>query len=732
MTPNFLNFTDLEDDEAKELVSQYRSLILRGESYVDPYREKAEKYMRAWRGEIWTKEDLDFFAAFDITPSQFRDFRPYFNQLIANQRTTRFKFELVTRDPNAYRRFEEGKKEFLEQHQDEFTTIEEAESYYNDFGDDEYALAVTAFLDVIRDENKAKYIESDAFENGIITAADFLKAYYGTKHNREGSIVFCRKSIRSMFWDDNSTEYDLSDAEFIGEIHMMYAEQLVQLYPERADEIYEHYEKYTNKQWASRQMHVDRDRENFYKWDHPNEGVQAKIGEVWTMESEERFEVYDNEENTTRIADFGLTEDEILDALLQAQLQRKVLELEAAGDYEGMADPNLESEIQQMVDERYEIIGTMEPIWYKAVVGYDALLEYERSPYPHGKHPYAGYFPQYTDGYFTSVMGDLYDLIIALNKAIMFREMIMAHGAKGMVIVNADVMAQSGYDAQDVSEAYTQLGSILVMKLKPGQRLDNVFLQQNTLDKGLAEITSLIADYDRRLQHVSGVSPAQLGITQGDTPASRYRQQVLEGQQANNLIFDNFVRTLELFYAKVIPMAVEMMQNKPNHVIRAVGDQVRPWVKYEISQSFDIFSDALRTGHFSLTIQAQNDDPRTNAARDAQYMQMGMAGVIPIETAIKVSNDPRKGILLREMRKDRQKKAMEEAATMVSIQSAQQIAAEMGLAPEQAQELVTKLQKARYAEMNQQEQQQKRAASGFGAMEATAQEDTRMESISQT
>jgi hypothetical protein len=726
-----LNLTNLPDADAHKVISEYRSLILRGESYVDPYRKEAEKYMRAWRGKLWTQSDLDFFAAFDITPMQFKDFRPYFNQLIANQRTTRFKYELVTRDPNSYRRFLDGKKEFVEDNIDDFTTIEEAQRYYDDFGDDEYALAVTAFLDVIRDENRAKYIESAVFENGLIAGSDFIKSYYGNKNNREGSVVFSRKSIRSMFWDDNSTEYDLSDAEFIGEIHMKYVDEIVQMYPQHAEMLREHFKDYTNKKWASRQISIDKDFDNFYKWDDPNTGVQAKIAEVWTLESEERFEVYDNQENLTRIADFGLTEEEIYDALLQTELMRKVAELEASGDYEAMSNPSLESEIMGMVEERYEIRSTIEPIWYKAVVSYDVLFELERSPYPHGKHPFTAFFPQYTDGFFTSLMGDLYDVIIALNKALMFREMIMAHGAKGMLVVNADVMAQSGYDLNQVSDAYTQLGSIMMIKLKPGQRLDNVFLQQNTLDKGLMEITALINDYDRRLQHISGVTPAQLGIVQGETPASRYRQQVLEGQQANNLIFDNFVQTLELFYGKVIPMAVELMQTKPEHVIRAVGDQVRPWVKLEMNNNFGIFSDALRTGHFSLTITPQSEDVRTNASRDAQYMQLAMAGAIPIETAIKISNDPRKGILLREMRKDAQRKAMEQAATMVNIQAVQQIATEMGLGPEAAQELALKLQKARYAEMNQQEQQKQRAASGVGAIEATAQEDTRMESISQ-
>lgn len=725
----FLNFTGIDDEEAKRLLTEGRGLIMRGESYVQPYRENAVRNLRAWRGRLWDDADLAFFKNFDMTPYVFRDYRPYVNQLISTQRTTRFKYELVPNDAHSYRRFMQGKQEFIQNHGDEFVTVEEAEKYYDDYGDDEYAITVTSFLNTIRNENKAKYVESDLFENGIVASADFMKAYYGKDHNREGSIVFKRKSIQNMIWDDNATEYDLSDAEFIGEIHFLYLEELVQMFPDKEEQIREHFERYTNKRWAARLRSNEKELENFYAFDNPNEGVQAKIGELWTLESEDRFEVFDKETNIVRIADYGMEEEQIWDALMQKTLLEYTQLKESEGDYESLADPNLQQMIETTTRERYELRGTQEPIWYKRLMAADVLLEYERSPYPHGGHPYCSFFPQFTDGFFSGVIDDIYDIIIALNKAIMFREMLMAHGAKGMVIVNADVMAQSGYSAEDVAEAYTQLGSIMVMKLKPGQRLDNVFLQQTTLDKGLSEITLMIRDYDARLQHITGVTPAQLGIAQSDTPASRYRMQITEGQAANNIIFDNFVRTLENFYSKVIPMVVQIMQDKPEHVIRAVGDQARPWVSLEVDQSFDIFADAMRSGHFTLTISPIQESPQSSASRDAQYMQMALAGAIPLETAIKNSGDPRRGQILRDMRRDRNKQMMEEAALMVGIQTVQQIAAESGLEPQAVQELVTKLQKARYAEMNQQKQNQQRAASAFGAIEQNAMEDARIDAI---
>jgi hypothetical protein len=724
-----LNFTDLEDDQAEEILTEGRAMIMRGESYVDSYRKNAVRNLRAWRGRLWSDEDIAFFEAFDMTPYVFRDFRPYINQLISNQRTTRFKYELVPNDAHSYRRFLKGKEAFLEEHGDEFVTIEEASKYYDDYGDDEYAITITSFLNTIRNENKAKYVESDLFENGIISSADFIKAYYGNEHNREGSIVFKRKSIQNMFWDDNSSEYDLSDAEFIGEIHSMYLEELVQTFPDKEEELREHFKRYTNKKWAARVRSDQKDFENFYKFDHVNEGVQAKIAELWTLESERRFEVFDAETNEKRIADYGMEEEDIWDALYQKTLLEYTQLKEMEGDYESLADPGLEQMIQDMSQQRYELRATQEPIWYKRLMAADVLLEYERSPYPHGSHPYTAYFPQYTDGFFSGVMDDIFDVVIALNKAVMFREMLMAHGAKGMVIVNADVMAQSGYSPQDVADAYTQLGSIMVMKLKPGQRLDNVFLQQTTLDKGLSEITLMIRDYDARLQHITGVTPAQLGIAQSDTPASRYRMQVTEGQAANNIIFDNFVRTLELHYSKVVPMLIDIMQDKPSHVIRSVGDQAKPWVMLELDNSFDIFADAMRTGHFNLTISPVQDNPQSSAARDATYMQLALNGAMPIETAIKNSGDPRRGQILRDMRRDRNKQMMEEAALMVGIQTVQQLAAESGMEPQAVQEFVTKLQKARYAEINQQQQNQKRAASGLGAIQQQSMEDSRIDAI---
>lgn len=722
-----LNFTQLSDKDAASKLTELRNLVLRGEGYVDEYRVKANKTMKAWRGKLWTEEDLAFFRQFDLTPYAFRDFRPYINQLIANQRQARFRFDLVPRDNHSYRRHVKALQSFLESNAQDFSTIEEATRYFEEYGDDEYANALTAAMTLIRDENKAKYIESDCFENGLIVAADFLKAYYGNKHNRDGSIVIDRKSIRNMIWDSNSRDYDLGDAEFIGEVHTKYMEELVQMYPEYAEEVREHFDKYTNKRFSSRVRIQDEQFDQFMFFDAMSEGVQAKVVELWTLESEERFTVYDSETEENRIADFGLDEDTIWDALYQKTLMEVTASAEATGDMELLASGDLEGKVRELAETRYELRGTQEPIWYKTVFSYDVLFEHERSPYPHAKHPYTAFFPQYTDGYFSSVMDDIYDVVIALNKALMFREMLMAHGAKGLVLVNQDVMAASGYDVNDIAEAYTQIGGVLALKLKPGQRLSDAFVQQTTLDKGLSEITALIRDYDARLQHITGVTPAQLGIAQGETPASRYRMQISEGQSANNLIFDNFVRSLELFYSKLIPMIVEMMQRKPNHFIRALGDQVRPWINIDIDHSFDLFAESMRTGNFSLTVRAEKEDSQSSAARDAQYMQMALAGAIPIKTAIRNSTDPRRGKILRDMQKDREEDAMLEQATVVSLSTIQQVAAESGMQPEAVKELVLKLQKSRYAELQEQEAQRKRAASSIGSVQTQAADPMRIE-----
>lgn len=735
----FLNLTELDDTTALEKVEQLRDLYLLGEHNRIERIEKDAKNIRLWNNEIWSQKDLDFFETLDITPYQFAVQRPLINNLIYRQRRQPVKFDVVPSNLESYVSHRRGKDEYVAKHLDEFDSIEEAERYYDEYADDEYAKAITAVLNNVRLESKAKYVESSCFQQGLISGLDILKAVYSRKYNREGGIEITRRPQRAIIYDESSVEYDLQDIEFIGETHLLYKSQLISQYPEYKAEIDELFEYYTNID--KRKIHrLDKEWKNFYNFTYGESSHESKVkvAELWYLDTEPRFKIIDHEYQEEKIAEFGLEEEEITDALKSKIL----LEVsEQARDnpelMEQLMGDNAEGYIQSLLEQRFEITTTFEPIWYKAVFSFNSLFEFKRSPLPHGGHPYFPFFAQFTEGSFRGVMEDIRDVIVAINKALAFRELMMAHGAKGLVVVDEDTMIKSGYAIEDIADSWSQMGSIIALKLKGNRRLQDVFQTVTTVGQGLAEINAILQDYDNRLYQISGVNLAQLGVVERETPASGLRMQIAEGESNNGLIYDNFMRTLESFYHdKVIPLVVDYMKIKQNTVIRQIGDKREPWINIDFDERFEVFEQAVRNGEYNLVLTPVEDNPRVGAERSARYMQMAMAGMLDPEVALEFSDDPNRFKIIQKNRKKQLDRARDQAAMMFDQQTLMQVMGQHNVGPQQAKEILDNLYKERIAQMAQEKNDnqgkaKQMAQGGMGGMniQAQATESQRAQSI---
>ena len=713
---NILNLTELPDEQALEVLERLRDIFLQGESNRLERLVKDEKNNRLFNNEIWTPEDLSFFEKLDITPYQFAVQRPLINNLVARQRRQPFTFDVVPRDIQSYERARKGRDEFVEKHLEEFNSIEEAEKYYDEYADDEYSKAVSAMLQNARYESKAKYVESTSFQQGIVGGLDFLKCIYSRKFNREGGIEITRRPQRAMIYDETSVEYDLSDIEYIGEVHLLYKTQLVNQYPDNKEEIEKYFEHYTNLDRRDI-TRLEKEWKNFYQFTYGEnrQTNKATIAELWYLESEERFKITDNETREEHIAIYGLEEEDIIDSLktkLLLELQQKLED----GDPEAekiLLGEDVENYIESEVYNRFVITNTYEPIWYKAVFSFNALLEYKRSPLPHACHPYTPFFAQFSEGNFRGIIEDISDVIIAINKALAFRELMMAHGAKGLVVVDESTLIQSGYDVEDIADAWTQIGSVIALKLKAGKRISDVFQSITTVGQGLEAINAVLADLDNRLYTISGVNLAQLGIVQRETPAAGYQMQLAEGEANNGLIYDNFVRSLETFYNdKVVPLVVEYMKLKKTSVIRMLGEKRTPWLEIDFDERFELFEQAIRKGEYNTVITPREDNPRVGAERAARYMQMAMAGMIHPEVALEFSDDPDRFKIIKRNKEKMREAAEEQAAMQVSMQMIQQSMIENGVNLETAQEIMRKLQVSKMKELAEQNSSQKQNAAG--------------------
>lgn len=704
--PNFLNFTALEDKEAQRILNQMENLVRRGEELRKERMNSAERSMEIYRNIIWEESDLKFFEEVGISPFQFPDHRVIISNIISKQRRQRFKFSLIPEDIDSYHRHVQGREQYITDNMHIHGSEEAAGEYFDRVNDDKYAKAVTAMLNKIRNENKAKYRESEVFQRGIVTGLDMFKCTYSTRLRRNGGIDIQSIPQRRIVFDENAVEYDLSDSEFIGEIHEIYISDIIKQFPDRKEELEKRYSDFTNKNKVLRtNKRTNQTYQNRYTFYNKQFDDKLLIVELWTCEIERRFMVYDKTTGEERMAEYGLEPKDIVDRLKGKELSELAEQRIKEKNFDPI-DEEIENEIEKLVQEKYELYPTEDKVWYKTTFTDNALFEYTRSPLPTQSHPYYPYFAQHIDGYFSGLIDDLKDVIIALNKALGFRDLMMAHGAKGLLFVNADIMNKSGYDLDSISDAYTQVGGIMAIKLARGQNMADVAQSITTIGEGLVEINNIIGDLENRLMKISGVNLAQMGVTQGETPAARYRQQLQEADNNNGLLFDNFIRSLEGFYAeKVIPLVVDFMKERKTQVLREIGSDHADWIDVDLDDKFDVFESALYNGDIHLSLSPEEESAQLNNTRSAQRYELAAAGLAPVEWAVLHSDDPNKHEILKSLEKLKHEAAMRQAKTQVDIQLVQQLALQNpNMTPDMVNEFVKELQIAQVKELQKQKQ----------------------------
>jgi len=731
----FLNLTNLSDSDAKEKIETFREIVLRAEEDREERVKRDDTNREFWRNNIWSQDDIDnFFKPLDIKPYEFAVQRPLINNLIYRQRSRRISFDVVPTDSKSYGRYLQGRDQFVEENLENFNSITEAQDFYEKYADDEYAKALTAVLHNSRVINKAKYIESEVFERGLVSGLDFFKGVYSKKHQRDGGIEITRRPQNAIFYDESSTQYDLSDIEFIGEVHLMYKNELITNYPYAKDQIAEHFKTFTNIGRNNVTTKLRRDWEYFYSFNRTTgDENKARVAEFWYLDTIEKYLVKDNETGETRVAKEGITEEELGEKLLTYLL----LEYQEAAKKNPEIRQKIQSEnfketLASEAEERYDIGKTYEPCWYKAVFTFNALLEYKKSPYPHQSHPYYPYYCQYTEGEFHSLMDDIRDVIIAINKALAFRELMMAHGSKGLVVVDEKTMTKSGYDADEIAEHWTTIGGALILKLPDGKRIGDVIDSITTIGQGLEAINYILQDLDSRLYRISGVNLAQLGIVERETTSSGFSKQVSEGEANNGLIYDNFIRSLEGFYNdKIVPLVGWMMKNKKNQVIRMIGEDYKPWLEVDLDEQFDTFERAIREGEYTTVLKAKSDNAQLDEERSAKLMELALAGAVPPEVAIEFSTNPDRYKIIQRMKEYRLERVREQAANQVEIGQIQEIASkEVGMSAEMIGELLEKLKLQKMEQQYQKEKQPSLAQNGQGAK--TIQEQAKQTQTRQT
>jgi hypothetical protein len=666
---NFINNTDMPDDEAQKLVNQWTERINKSEMELGESMRIGERMMEIYKNKIWQEEDMAFFDSFDATPIEFSVARPLINNLISKQRQRKFRHNFVPLDIHSEKRLKAEVERQAKANAMNFSTYEEAKEFYKKYADDSYAQMITGLLKKFKDINGTKWKESECFEGGLITGGDFLKVDlddYGRPQPK-------RRALSRMVWDTNAIEYDLSDAEFIGDKVRWYKNDLIKGFPEVKDQIENHFKFYTNLKGSNR-FKTHRRWKDWWKFENDIDSLQVKLMDVYYRDIEERFRIIDTKTGDERMADSEQTEDEVYDMLAIKVFSDMQNELPPKEAEKMMMQDNAKEKVLAEVERRFELEIEYKPCWYQMVFTFNGLLLHQKAPYPFEGHPYMPFFPQHNDGHFNGFLEDIEDIIVALNKALSIRELMMAHSAKGMLVVDEKVLDDSDLSIDDVADEYTRIGGMLVLKLKYHKSINDVMQQVNTVGEGIPAINNIIADYDERLYRVSGVNLAQLGVTQSETPASRYKMQLAEGETTNGLMYDNFVRTLEVFAKqKLVPLCVTYARNNPTAVRRLLGESLGTWADSNYDQDFALFESAIKSGEFSFTLVPSQDNPQARSDLSDKMFEMAFGGAIPFEIALEFSNHADRHDIIRRLREYRMEQQRDQLQNQVDLQRIQKI-----------------------------------------------------------
>ena len=227
---------------------------------------------------------------------------------------------------------------------------------------------------------------------------------------------------------------------------------------------------------------------------------RCRVIEVWTLECREVLRVHD--EMTGRYAVVGAGERAGVERVNRRRRRRGELPLRVRGD--------------------------MRAVWHcRWLSPGGVLLEEYDSPYSHRRHPFAIKFYPLTDGEIHSLVEDVIDQQVYVNRLITLLDRVMTTSAKGALLFPQNQLAE-GIDLEALGAAWAAPDSVIPYRPVPGQPEPRQ-LVTNATNIGARELLDLqMKLFDR----ISGVTDALQGRDQGGNTG----HEVYDGRVRNALI----------------------------------------------------------------------------------------------------------------------------------------------------------------------------------------------------
>ena len=451
--------------------------------------------------------------------------------------------------------------------------------YAVDREDSEAANQMTVARNAVRRVNDEQQLEADQFEEHLISGMHAYKhsAKY-MPHLDRNEVEVDSVDVTRLFFNRDLSDRRMKNLRRIGEMHEVTLDELVEQLadsPEHEEQIRDIYagKDYGRDDQARPTGFAGTDSVNFY---YATDQGKCRVFEVWYKEWEWVTVAYDPMTGEESVVDWS-------DEELQMEQEFRAT----------IGAPQLEIE------------KTKEYVWYCAFLSPEGhVLHESESPYWHQEHPYTVGFAQFRDGEWWGLVEDIQDPQRLINRITAAIDFMMAASAKGVLLVDEDVLENSEMDIDEVAEKWTSFNGVIALKPKGNQSVGSS-MQQVTASAIPAGMFEWLTQQKRQVEEQSGVLGAQQGhAPSSGTPASLYAQQQVQASMTTLVFFETFFNTAQKLDQKVVQCIAQYYDR--SRQIRTA--ERAPFVQYDPERvrnmTFDVvMADTADTATFRMQFE---------------------------------------------------------------------------------------------------------------------------------
>ena len=459
--------------------------------------------------------------------------------------------------------------------------------------------------------NRMKEVYADSMEEYLMSGLIMHRKWCGWRDNK----VDCWTDYvqpNNIILDNNMRDFRGWDCSFIGEIHDLSREQLLEKFakkPEdyiRLNHIYDLVKKMGMNVRAWEDFGYGRQNVNT-DFLMPMDQSRCRVIEVWRKESKPRFRCHDY--NNGEI--FKIDEED-LDTVVVKENKRRLAQAQRAGiPYE---------EIPFIVPEWF-----MDSYWYYYFLSPTGeILEEGETPYEHKSHPYVFKAYPFIDGEIHSFVNDVIDQQRYVNRLYTLYDWIMRASAKGVLMVPEDCL--KGHDPSEFTENWAKFnGVIFYTPSKNGVKPEQV--ANNSTNVGIHELLSLQL---KMMEDVTGVNSSLQGKAEyAGMSAAMFNMQT---QNATT----SLRRILDSFQDFILDAAYKDVKN-----IQQFYDQKRTFNIAGRASAQVIYDPAkIRDVEFDLSIVPSQTSPVYRAMANEFLMELFKANAISVEQLLQAGDFP--------------------------------------------------------------------------------------------